>query len=47
MIRLNFIAGKQFYFGEGPFQSLYNDAMAKPVIDAGLQLMQFLISKAG
>jgi len=45
MVRMSFLVGNQLYFGEGPFQTLYNDPMGRPVIDAGIALMQFLIQQ--
>lgn len=46
MVRMSFLVDHQLYFGEGPFQSLYNDPMGRPLIDAGFALMQFLIQQA-
>jgi len=46
MIRMSFLVGNNLYFGEGPFQALYNDPMGRPVIDGGTKLMQFLIDNS-
>lgn len=43
-IRLNFLAPSGLHFGQGPFGMLSQDAMARPVIDAGTALMQALVN---
>ncbi|GAB4026931.1 hypothetical protein [Spirosoma koreense] len=45
-IRLSFLVSDGFYFGEGPFDALQKDALAGPVINAGIQLMAYLIEQA-
>ncbi len=44
MVRLNFLVSGQLYFGQGPMDVFFNDPMAGPVLNATLQLMQFLTS---
>lgn len=44
-VRLNFLSPAGLHFGQGPFQTLANDPMAKPVIDAGTALLQQLVER--
>lgn len=44
-VRLNFLSPAGLHFGQGSFQVFGGDAMARPVIDAGVALMQALIAK--
>ncbi len=44
MVRLNFLVSGQLYFGQGPMDVFFSDPMAGPVLNATLQLMQFLTS---
>ena len=44
MVRLNFLVSGQLYFGQGPMDVFFKDPMAGPVLNAALQLMQFLTS---
>ena len=41
-MQLSFLVSDGLYFGQAPSEALYNDAMARPVIDAATQLMIFL-----
>ncbi len=41
-VRINFLVSDGFYFGEGPMNVLFNDAMAAPALTAATHLMQFL-----
>lgn len=47
MVRLNFLVSGQLYFGQGPMNVFFNDPMAGPVLNATLQLMQYLTSVKG
>lgn len=47
MVRLNFLVSGQLYFGQGPMNVFFQDAMAGPVLNATLQLMQFLTEMNG
>ncbi|MEQ1746015.1 MAG: hypothetical protein ABMA02_11345 [Saprospiraceae bacterium] len=42
MVRLSFLVSDGLYFGEGPIQVLFNDAMANPALMSATALMQFL-----
>ena len=42
-VRLTFLVSGQLYFGQGPINVLFNDPMAKPVLDAATQVMLYLI----
>ena len=42
-VRINSLTASGLYFGEGPFDVLFNDPLASPVITGGLVLMQALI----
>jgi hypothetical protein len=42
-VRINSLTASGLYFGEGPFDILFNDPLASPVIAGGLALMQTLI----
>lgn len=44
MVRLSFLVSGQLYFGQGPMDVFFKDPMAGPVLNAALQLMQFLTS---
>lgn len=44
MVRLSFLVSGQLYFGQGPMDVFFKDPMAGPVLNATLQLMQFLTS---
>lgn len=46
MVRLSFLVSGEIYFGEGPFDVLAKDQMGGPVINAGIELMKFLIDHA-
>ncbi|MFD2721895.1 hypothetical protein ACFST9_24475 [Hymenobacter monticola] len=43
-VRVNSLTAGGLYFGEGPFNTLFNDPLASPVIAGGLALMQALIA---
>jgi len=45
-LRLSFLVSDGLYFGQGPFETLYADPMARPVIDAATQLMIFLTQQS-
>ena len=38
-VRLNFIVSDGLYFGEGPMNALMNDALAGPVLMAGVAIL--------
>jgi len=42
-VRINSLTASGLYFGEGPFDVLFNDSLASPVIAGALALMQALI----
>jgi hypothetical protein len=44
-MRLNFLTPSGLHFGQGSMDVLSQDPMAKPVIDAGVKLMQALITR--
>ena len=46
MVRITFLVSDGLYFGEGPMNVLFNDAMAGPALATAAQLMQYLIEKA-
>lgn len=43
--RLSFLVSDGLYFGEGLFDALYKDPKGRPVIDAAIALMTFLIDQ--
>ena len=43
--RLSFLVSDGLYFGEGLFNALYKDPKGRPVIDAAIALMTFLIDQ--
>lgn len=43
-VRVNALTASGLYFGEGPFNTLFNDPLANPVIAGALALMQALIA---
>jgi hypothetical protein len=45
-VRLSFIVSDGLYFGEGPINVLFNDALAKPALNSATELMQYLTEKA-
>lgn len=45
-VRLSFLVSGQLYFGQGPIDVFFNDPMAAPVLQAGTQLMLYLIENA-
>lgn len=45
-IRLSMLAPSGLHFGQGPFDALANDPMAKPAVNAAIALMQQLIAKS-
>ena len=45
-IRLTFLVADGLYFGEGPFRILANEPLARPVIDAGTELLQMCVHAA-
>lgn len=42
MLRLSFLVTDGLYFGEGPINTLFNDAMAAPALQAATELMRYL-----
>lgn len=44
-VRLSFLVSGQLYFGQGPVDVFFQDPMAGPVLNATLQLMQYLTSQ--
>jgi hypothetical protein len=45
-VRITFLVSDELYFGEGPMNVLFNDALAKPALTVATQLMQFLTEKS-
>ncbi len=43
-VRMNLLSPAGLHFGQAPFKVLMNDPLAKPVIDAGVALMQQLVA---
>lgn len=46
MVRLSFLVADGLYFGEGPIEVLFNDAMAAPALSAATALLQYLTQVA-
>ena len=44
-VRLSFLVSDGLYFGEGPIDLLFKDAMAGPTLNAATQLMMYLTEK--
>lgn len=45
MLRISFLVSDGLYFGEGPMNVLFNDAMAGPALASATKLMQFVTQK--
>lgn len=45
-LRLSFLMDGNLYFGEGPINAMFNDAMAAPLLMAMTELMQTLVAMA-
>ncbi len=45
-LRLSFLVSDGLYFGEGPVNVLFNDAMAQPALTSATALMQYLTQTA-
>lgn len=45
MVRITFLVSDGLYFGEGPMDVLFNDAMAGPALISATELMSYLTSK--
>lgn len=46
-VRLNIVSPAGLHFGQAPFNAFMNDARAKPVMEAGIALMQAMIALQG
>ncbi|MFZ1791625.1 MAG: hypothetical protein WAT92_25085 [Saprospiraceae bacterium] len=44
-MRITFLVSDGLYFGEGPINVLFNDALAQPTLNAATELMQYLTEK--
>lgn len=44
-VRISFLVSNGLYFGEGPINVLFNDALARPALQSATELMQFLTEK--
>ena len=44
-LRITFLVSDGIYFGEGPMNVLFNDAMASPALTKATELMQYLTQK--
>ncbi|MEP7127344.1 MAG: hypothetical protein ABI729_00695 [Chitinophagales bacterium] len=45
-VRITFLVSDGIYFGEGPIDVLFNDAMAKPALTSATYLMKYLTEKS-
>jgi hypothetical protein len=45
MVRISFLVSDGLYFGEGPINVLFNDALAAPALSSATALMQYLTGK--
>jgi len=45
-VRLTFLVSDGLYFGEGPADALFNDAMSKPALQSATQLLQYITEKS-
>lgn len=45
MVRLNFLAPSGLHFGQAPYEVFEKDPLARPVLAAGIKLMQAMIEK--
>ncbi|GAB3918199.1 hypothetical protein [Larkinella terrae] len=45
-VRISFLVSDGLYFGEGPINVLFNDALARPALQSATELMQYLTEKA-
>ena len=45
-VRITFLVSDGLYFGEGPMNVLFNDALASPALTAATRLMQYLTEKS-
>ena len=46
MVRITFLVSDGLYFGEGPMNVLFADAMAGPALTSGTQLLSYITGKA-
>ena len=46
-VRITFLVSDGLYFGEGPVNVLFNDALAAPALSSATALMQYLAGKVG
>jgi hypothetical protein len=46
VVRISFLVSDGLYFGEGPINVLFNDAMGGPALRSATAMMQYLTSKA-
>ncbi len=44
-VRISFLVSDGLYFGEGPINVLFNDALAAPALSSSTALMQYLVGK--
>lgn len=44
--RISFLVSDGLYFGEAPTNSLFNDPLASPALNAATQLLQYLVEKS-
>ena len=45
-VRISFLVSDALYFGEGPMNALFSDALAGPALNSALALMQYITEKA-
>lgn len=45
-VRITFLVSDGLYFGEGPMDVLFEDAMASPALNAATELLQYITDKA-
>lgn len=46
-VRISFLVSDGLYFGEGPINVLFSDALAAPALSSATALMQYLANRAG
>jgi len=45
-VRISFLVTDGLYFGEGPINVLFSDALAAPALSSATALMQYLVNRA-
>jgi hypothetical protein len=47
LLRISFLVSDGLYFGQGPIDVMFNEPVARPVLGAAGELMQYLTERAG